>query len=124
KQLDHELAKHTTKPKVVPTAKQKSPETVAIQVGDWVKILGTGNEAEVISVAKNNLVLAMGELRTVQKRNNVVLIDKKKPKGGARRPHQTQLTDSAVSFSPEIDVRGMRTEAALSEIEKYLDRAL
>lgn len=124
KQLDNERDKHAVKKDAAPTAKQKSPETVAIQVGDWVKIQGTDNEAEVISVAKNNVVLALGELRTVQKRNNVVLIDKKKQKGGSRRPHQTHLTDSAASFSPEIDVRGMRTEAALAEIEKLLDKAL
>ena len=28
------------------------------------------------------------------------------------------------TFSPEIDVRGMRTEAALYEIEKVLDQAV
>lgn len=124
RQLGKEFDKHTVKDKAIPAAKQKTPDTVTIQVGDWVKILGTGSEAEVISTAKNNLVLAMGELRTVQKRSNVVLIDKKKPKVGGRSSHQMQLADSALSFSPEVDVRGMRTEAALSEIEKYLDRAL
>ncbi|WP_262248996.1 endonuclease MutS2 [Parapedobacter soli] len=124
KQLNKELDKHTAKEKPVVAAKQKAAEPVTIQVGDWVKILGTGNEAEVISTAKNNLVLAMGELRTVQKRSNVVLIDKKKQKGAGRRSNQTSLVESATSFSPEVDVRGMRTEAALSEIEKHLDRAL
>src|SRR5690606_6271083 len=82
KQLDRELNKlMPSSESVSGTAKQKTSEPVHIQVGDWVKILGTGSEAEVISTAKNNLVLAMGELRTVQKRSNVVLIDqKKKPK--------------------------------------------
>lgn len=93
-------------------------------MGDWVKIVGTGTEAEVISTAKNNLVLAMGELRTVQKRSNVVLIDKKRAKTVRKGAGQTQLSDSAVSFGPEVDVRGMRTEAALAEIEKYLDKAV
>src|SRR5690606_7925023 len=53
KQLDRELDKHQqAKAKAVPP-KQKPTEMVAIQVGDWVKILGTGSEAEVISTAKN-----------------------------------------------------------------------
>ncbi len=122
KQLHQELDKYQPEKEKAAPAKQKAAETVAIQVGDWVKILGTGSEAEVISTAKNNLVLAMGELRTVQKRSNVVLIDKKKPK--VSRSHQTQLADSAEDFGPEVDVRGLRTEAALAEIEKYLDKAL
>lgn len=122
KQLNRELDKHQqAKVKAVPP-KQKPTETVAIQVGDWVKILGTGSEAEVISTAKNNLVLAMGELRTVQKRSNVVLIDKKKP--SVSRLHRTQLADNSATFGTEVDVRGLRTEAAIAEIEKYLDQAL
>ncbi|MEC3879848.1 endonuclease MutS2 [Parapedobacter sp. 10938] len=125
KELDRELEKNApSTTKSAGGAKQKPEETVAIQVGDWVKILGTGNEAEVISIAKNNLVLAMGELRTVQKRSHVVLIDKKKPKAGGQGSRHTKLADNALNFSPEVDVRGMRTEAALAEIEKYLDRAL
>lgn len=125
KQLDQELEKNRPADKKAPQpVKQKTAETVAIQVGDWVKIVGTGTEAEVISTAKNNLVLAMGELRTVQKRSNVVLIDKKRAKTVRKGAGQTQLSDSAVSFGPEVDVRGMRTEAALAEIEKYLDKAV
>ena len=126
KQLNQALDEHQTKkPKNPELPKQKTAQSVTIQVGDWVKIIGTGNEAEVISTAKNNVVLAMGELRTVQKRSNVVLIDKKKSqKVGRRNTVQSQVTDSAVSFAPEIDVRGMRTEVALAEIEKYLDKAV
>src|SRR5690606_1650120 len=40
-------------------------EDVEIEVGDWVKINDSGNEAQVIEIAKNNLILALGELRTV-----------------------------------------------------------
>lgn len=126
KQLDAELSRHTTEPpKAQRTVKQNQAEAVDIQVGDWVKILGTGNEAQVLSVAKNNVVLAMGELRTVQKRTNVVRIDKKKQQASSRpASHHTRITDDVASFRPEIDVRGMRTESALYEIEKHLDRAV
>src|SRR5690606_2740239 len=47
-QLDRELDKYKPAKEKVAPAKQKTSETVAIQVGDWVKILGTGSEAEVI----------------------------------------------------------------------------
>jgi len=78
-QLDAELNKHTDRSAIpVPKSKQITSQTVSIEVGDWVKIPGTGNEAEVIGVSKNNLVLAMGELRMVKKRNEVEPIAKKK----------------------------------------------
>ena len=123
KRLDEELSRHTSN-KNTPVSKQNPSETVAIKVGDWVKIVGTDNEAQVISTAKNNVVLAMGELRTVQKRNNVVRIDKKHVQSRTRQAHHSKMTDEVASFRPEVDVRGMRTEAALYEIEKYLDKAL
>lgn len=108
-----------------PEASKRSPqEPVAIQVGDWVKILGTDNEAQVISTAKNNVVLAMGDLRTVQKWNNVVRIDKKHAQTRSRQTHHGKITDDVANFRPEVDVRGMRTEAALYQIEKYLDKAV
>src|SRR5690606_1901013 len=42
-----------------------------IEIGDWVRIVETGNEAQVIEIAKNNLILALGDLRTVVKKNKV-----------------------------------------------------
>src|SRR5690606_32411593 len=90
----------------------------------WVKIPGTGNEAEIIGVSKNNLVLAMGELRMVKKRSEVEPIAKKNVTKASRKTYQGSISESAANFSPEVDVRGMRTEAALYEIEKYLDKAV
>jgi len=107
-----------------PTAKQESAADAELRVGDWVRILDTGNEAQVISVAKNNVVLALGELRTVQKRDRVERIQKKAGKAAARQSYQSGVNDDVAGFYPEVDVRGMRTEAALYEIEKYLDRAV
>lgn len=97
-----------------------------IQVGDWVRILDSGNEAQVLEVAKNNVILAMGELRTVQKRKNVALLTKKETKEHQKKNAKKGMKNvgDMSSFSPEIDVRGMRTEAALYEIEKVLDQAV
>lgn len=97
-----------------------------IQVGDWVRILDSGNEAQVLEVAKNNLILALGELRTVQKRKNVALLSKKEVKEHQKKSSKKVMKSvgDMSTFSPEIDVRGMRTEAALYEIEKVLDQAV
>ncbi|WP_447767708.1 endonuclease MutS2 [Sphingobacterium faecium] len=107
----------------------KKPVTVAdlteeIAVGDWVKIIDSENEAVVLEIAKNNLILAMGELRTVQKRKNVIKLAGKELKKAARAGSKTLSAHAVADFNPEIDVRGMRTEDALYELEKVLDRAV
>lgn len=108
-----------------PVLKTTTSDTV-IQVGDWVRILDSGNEAQVLEIAKNNVILAMGELRTVQKRKNIELLSKKEAKQNQRKSTKKmgRTTGDMSTFSPEIDVRGMRAEAALFEIEKVLDQAI
>src|SRR5690606_27513523 len=111
-----ELNKHTDRAAAIPSSKnvkQMAAPEVSLAVGDWVKIPGTGNEAEIIGVSKNNLVLAMGELRMVKKRSEVEPIAKKNVTKASRKTYQGSISESAANFSPEVDVRGMRTEAAL-----------
>ncbi len=109
--------KEVKKPQVL------SQEIVEVEVGDWVKIIDSGNEAQVIEIAKNNLILALGDLRTVVKKNKVEKLRGKEKSNAAKR-FKSVTSDSVADFSPEVDVRGMRTEDALAKIEKVLDRAV
>lgn len=122
KQLDTVGRAHAEKD-LTAVVKPQPSVVSEIEVGDWVKILDTDSEAQVISVAKNNLVLAMGDLRMVQKRNRVVRIPTK-ASTAPRRSSQYASTKDVADFVSEVDVRGMRTESALYEIEKQLDRAV
>ncbi len=98
-------------------------EELVIEVGDWVRIIDSGNEAEVIEVAKNNnLILALGDLRTVVKRAKVVKLRSKEKSKAIKK--SSGHTPSGADFSPEVDVRGMRTEDALQKLEAILDRAV
>lgn len=124
KNLNQAIDKHTTCPK----AKTASANTVevdgSIEVGDWVKIVDSDAEAQVLEVSKgNNLILALGELRTVVKKNKVVKLQGKE-KAKVVKKHRSMSTDSVADFQPEVDVRGMRTEDALRQIETVLDRAV
>lgn len=124
KNLNQAIDKHTTRPK----AKTASANTVevdgSIEVGDWVKIVDSDAEAQVLEVSKgNNLILALGELRTVVKKNKVVKLQGKE-KAKVVKKHRSMSTDSVADFQPEVDVRGMRTEDALRQIETVLDRAV
>ncbi len=104
--------------------KEKITESSELTVGDWVQIIDNGAEAQVVEIAKNNLILAMGELRTVQKRKNVVKLEGRENKKSAKSLSKSLSAGTVADFNPEIDLRGMRTEDALNELEKVLDRAV
>ncbi|WP_437919578.1 endonuclease MutS2 [Sphingobacterium sp. LRF_L2] len=117
--------KHTEK-KTAQKLVDKPAETNddPIEVGDWVKIIDTDTEAQVIEVAKgNNLILALGDLRTVVKKAKVTKL-RGKEKAKVVKRHKIASTESVADFSPEVDIRGMRTEDALRQLETVLDRAV
>jgi DNA mismatch repair protein MutS2 len=118
--LTTELKKNTVKAEPVKTAAKTDEE---LKPGDWVKLTDSETTGQVIELIKDNVVIAMGELRTVVKRKRVEKVSKAAVPKELRRSAIGNTSDIA-SFSPEIDVRGMRTEDALHAIEKLFDRAL
>ncbi len=117
--LSREVEKNTIKaelPKAVKADEELKP-------GDWVKLTDSETTGQVIEIAKDNVIIAIGDLRTVAKKNRVQRVSKKEVPKEVRRSFNTHTSDLA-NFSPEIDVRGRRGEEALYEIEKLLDRAL
>lgn len=122
KKLHETIDEHTQKK--TPTVKIQPDPQETIEVGDWVKILDTQTEAQVLEVSKgNNLILALGELRTVVKKNKVLKLHGKE-KVTVVKKHKAMSMESIADFQPEVDVRGMRTEDALRQIETVLDRAV
>lgn len=122
KKLREELHKNEVK-KVKKKTVSKS-DNQDIVVGDWVKMIDTGNVAQVLELAKDNVILAFGELRSVVKRNRVEKVTKKEVPKAQRKTHSHQNTESLAAFNPEVDVRGKRTEDAIDEVEKSLDQAI
>ena len=124
--LNQAIDQHTEKKKKVNTLPNitSSLDIDNIAVGDWVKILDSDAEAQVLEIAKNkNLILAMGELRTVVKINKVEKL-RGKEKAKVIKKSNAASTSSIADFHPEVDVRGMRTDDALQKIELVLDRAV
>ncbi|TDS17749.1 endonuclease MutS2 [Sphingobacterium paludis] len=114
--------KPSAKPSAAPSSAIAGDEV--IEVGDWVKIVDADTEAQVIEVSKgSNLILALGDIRTVVKKNKVVKL-RGKEKAKVVKRHRSLSTSSVADFQPEVDVRGMRTEDALRQLETVLDRAV
>jgi DNA mismatch repair protein MutS2 len=118
--LHVELKKNTVK---VEAPKQTAPVDEELKPGDWVKLTDSETTGQVIEIIKENVVIAIGDLRTVAKKKRVIKVSKSSVPKEIRRNFSSQTNDLA-SFSPEIDVRGQRTEDALHAIEKLFDRAL
>ncbi|WP_345955841.1 endonuclease MutS2 [Mucilaginibacter sp. PAMB04168] len=119
--LNREVEKNTVK--AAAPAKLTGDED--LKVGDWVKLTDSNTTGQVMEIAKDNVIIAIGDLRTVAKRKRVQKVSRKEvPKEIRRAGTSASSTSDVAGFSPEIDVRGMRGEDALHAIEKLLDRAL
>ncbi|RZA02383.1 MAG: endonuclease MutS2 [Sphingobacteriaceae bacterium] len=117
--LNRELEKNTIKPEQV-------KQTVAddeLKPGDWVKLIDSDTTGQVMEIARDNVIIAIGDLRTVAKKKKVQKVSKNSVPKEVRKNANSHVGDMS-TFSPEIDVRGMRTEDALAAIERLFDRAL
>lgn len=119
--LHTELKKNEIK---VEKPKQATAETTEIKEGDWVKLIDSGNVAQVLELNKDNLIIAFGELRSVVKKNRATKVSNSEVPKDIRKLSRITHTQSAADFVSEIDVRGKRGDDALYEIEKYLDKAI
>ncbi|MCJ8209491.1 endonuclease MutS2 [Mucilaginibacter sp. RS28] len=119
--LNQELKKHEVRPVVAKPAAQSEDDE--LKPGDWVKLVDSDTTGQVMEIAKDNVIIAIGDLRTVAKRKRVQKVSRKEVPKEIRRSFSSSTSDVA-SFSPEIDVRGMRGEDALGAIERMLDRAV
>ncbi len=138
KKLREELKAELRKNETLPASAGRSPsksglpskpmpveaETGVLEKGDWVRLSGTETVGMVMDLSKDNVILAIGDLRSVVKLKRVEKIARKEVPKEIRRSLGAQLTEDIAQFKPEIDVRGMRGEDAVYEIEKLLDRAL
>lgn len=120
--LKQELDKVKTEKKEILPLVKTVPE--GLKAGDWVKVIDQDTLGQIISIQKENAVLSIGDLRSVVKLNRLEKASRKDEKKWRSSAFTSTLTENNLSFSPELDVRGMRGEEALFEVEKYLDRAL
>ena len=103
--------------------KQKTKNDIEIKAGSIVNLEGGKQSGVVEEIRKNKAVVAFGNARTLVNINDL---------------EATALPDNSISkkvgnldigkisqeFSPNIDLRGMRADEALQEVEKLLDNAI
>jgi len=120
--LQKSIAKNEVKEERKPIVKIDNSE---IGVGDWVQLINSETSGQVLEINRDNLVLALGDLRSVVKRNRVQKISNRQAKRVVQsNSFSGRMTEAITNFRPELDLRGMRGENALQEVENYLDKAI
>jgi DNA mismatch repair protein MutS2 len=104
-------------------AKPNEPE-----IGSWIKLKDQETLGIVLEINGNNLVVAFGQLRSVVKRERVTIVSHNEVKK-TRENYTTarinrEINEKKLSFRPRIDVRGMRAEEALQNIQDFIDDAI
>jgi len=122
--LQQQLSANQVREEVKP--EPVKPLNTPIEVGDWVQLNNSDTTGQVLEINRDNLVIALGDLRSVVKKNRVYKISNKQAKKAAVQSGSFtgSISEAISNFSAELDLRGMRGEDALHELEKYLDKSL
>lgn len=102
-----------------------------LEPGDAVLLEGQSVPGEIIELNGKEAIVAFGQLITTVKTVRLQRISKNEYKKTLRQSasvtstsYSDRLRDKKLSFSPDIDVRGMRAEEAVTKVLNHLDEAL
>lgn len=99
----------------------------AIEIGDWVRIKGSENMGQVIQWKGKDAEVLIGDLKTNIKKDRLERMNGPLIKANKQNPRPTSslnLTQKMMAFQSELDLRGMRTDEALSAVDSWLDEAI
>jgi DNA mismatch repair protein MutS2 len=108
--------------------KPQKPEK-PLKPGDAVKMVDTMAAGEVIKIEGNKIQVEAGSLRFFVPIDKIERISRSELKKSTRAARVYSEADPAIeerkiSFKPEIDIRGVRGEEAISIVRDFLDNAL
>ena len=120
------------KKKKEPKPKQPAAEERPLEEGDNVLLDGAGTVGTVMEITGKNAVVAFGQMKTTVKLSRLKRTMRKaqtaqaSPSAPSYLSAQTADTsrERQLSFSNEIDVRGMRTDEAVQAVMYYIDDAV
>lgn len=115
-----------------PKKKQKAVASPSAQVDikpdDHVRLDGEGTVGTVISVEGKNAVVMFGQLKTTVKLDRLKLTQAQPERKSRTQTAQGGTSDGSrerqLSFSRQLDVRGMRVDEALQAVMYYIDDAV
>jgi len=105
-------------PEVIEPAEATRNKRRALQVGDTVRVRSLNINGEVVSLGKNEVMVAVGRL---QMRAGYDDLEFKS------RPEEQKTPEAVLSLHPspgmELDIRGVRVEEGIDRLGRYIDSA-
>jgi DNA mismatch repair protein MutS2 len=100
-----------------------------IKKGDLVRVKNSGALGEIISIKDKDAEIMIGQLKSSVKINRLDKISRKEYRSHLGEENIVKskgldLQEKMGNFSPNIDLRGKRTEEALKEIDSLIDNAI
>ena len=98
------------------------------KVGDTVRLTGQTQVGEVISVNKNDITVAFGQITSIVKANRLepaepVKIQEVRTATYVSKQTHDDIYNRKLAFKPDIDVRGMRGDEAIQTVMHFIDDA-
>lgn len=110
---------------------EKKEVSLTIAVGDAVRIKGQNAVGEVIALTEREATVAFGMVQSKIKRDRLEKVGRNQLKREAARKSTfisaattDDMREKQLSFTNEIDVRGMRVDEALQAITYFIDDAI
>ena len=104
------------------------PDTISTEIkykiGDQVQVKGSDISGEITEINKNKITIRFGALTTKTTIENIEKVDQGNAKKVKKYISESSYFNKQQSFKSEIDIRGMRTHEALSEVDSLIDTAL
>ncbi len=127
--LEYDVANDFANQPELPIAEESQEAEIAYQdvadepvvAGDWVRLIESETRGQVVERSERDLVVAFGELRTRVRPAEVVKIA---PVSEPRRSTKLLEVRRNAEAMQQVDLRGMRVEAALVELDRFIDQAL
>lgn len=102
-----------------------------VEVGDNVRIKGQKNIAQVISIDRNNAVIAFGQLQTTVKYNILEYVSNNQLKRNDKDRKQNvgayvsdEMREKKLNFKQDLDIRGLRGDEAYQAVMYFIDDAI
>jgi len=100
-----------------------------IRVGDKVKMTGYETPGEVIDRNEKSYMVSFGNMKTTLPAEKLTKISENEFRRAARKESQDPATlwdigKRKLAFSPQIDLRGVRTEEAIRRVTEFIDEAI
>ena len=96
------------------------------EIGDTVRLMDSNTSGELVDINGSQAVVQAGGLRLKTKCDNLVKVDdeKKQKRTGDRITVNLPWGAQPGPVKPSLEIRGMRGQEAIKEVEHYLDNAI